>query len=90
MDAIAVLLVAILHSLENRVLRVPAVQRRLERECQHAARRQRIDECIHMPARSGVARVEPALVIGARLVDALLQFVRQRLAFFGSLSISGP
>jgi hypothetical protein len=48
----------------------------IEREFQHPARRERIDNSIAMTSRGGVPGIEPAIVIGARLLDSFFQVVR--------------
>src|SRR5579863_9631102 len=46
-----------------------------EGEGEHAASLQRIDDGVHMTARGGEAGIQPALVIGASFLDALLKLL---------------
>ena len=67
-------------SSSRQMLAMPAGSRRLERERQHAPRLQRIDDRVHVPARRGVARVQPVFVVGPGLRDARLELRRNRLS----------
>src|ERR1700722_7348508 len=55
-------------------------RRDLERKRQHSPRLQRIDQRIYMPPRRGVSRVQPALVVRTRALDALLKIRWNRLS----------
>src|SRR5688572_29885978 len=67
--------------LQREMLPVAGGASGFEREGENVARDQRIDQRVEMAARRGVEGVEPALVVGSSLLDALLQLVRDRLAF---------
>ena len=67
-------------SLHNQMLAMAVGAGGVERECQNAPRRQRIDQRVHVTARGGVARVQPAFVIRAGLRHALFELRRNRRA----------
>src|SRR3954453_23473817 len=51
-----------------------------ERESENATRFERVDDRIAVSAGGGMPRIEPAFVVGARLVDTVLQIGRDGLA----------
>ena len=61
------------------MLIVLPVQADLQSGGQRQTGLQWIDQRVHMPARRGILGVQPLIVIGACLIDPLLQFVRNRL-----------
>src|SRR5579872_2953706 len=66
--------------LQNKVLSWVVFQAQLQCESQDAPSLEWIDDCVEVAGRRGVPRVEPVLIVCARLVDFTTQLVGRRLA----------